>query len=410
VKVKITKRSVEAIRAESGRVTLMDTVVPGFGCRITPNGVRTYVLKYSRGNRARWVTIGRHGDVTPDEARVEAIKLRGVIAKGADPAAEHAALRAVPLLSAFAQRYLAEHAALKKKPRSKAEDERILEKHVTPALGNLRVSDVSHADVQRLHHAMRKTPTLANRCLALISTMMNLVERWGLRPIGSNPARYVEKYPERKRERLLSAEELSRLGKTLRDTAAAGANPSVIAAIRLLIFTGCRLREILTLRWDQVDLHARCLRLPESKTGAKVVYLGAPALELLSAMPRVPGNPFVLPGLKPGRHYVGIEKAWAALRAKANVPDLRIHDLRHAFASAGAAGGESLIVIGRLLGHASPTMTARYAHLAPDPAQAAADRIARAQAAKLDGGSAMVIAFDRAGRKARGGSLSGTES
>ena len=409
MKLKLTKRSVEAAQANGSRLTLIDSEVRGFVCRITPNGARTYYLKYSRANRARWAKIGRHGDITVDEARSEAIAMRGVVAKRGDPAAERAALRAVPLFSDFARRYLDEHAAMKKKLRSCEEDERNLENHITPVLGGLRVSEITRADVQRLHHAMRAKPIAANRCLALISAMMNLAERWGLRPDGSNPARHVEKFPERSRERLLSSDELKRLGQTLRDAAAAGANPSVVAAIRLLIFTGCRLREILTLRWEQVDLDARCLRLADSKTGAKLVHLGAPALEILAAMPRVASNPFVLPGVKPGRHYVGIEKAWAALRRKAKIPDVRIHDLRHAFASAGATGGESLVVIGRLLGHSSPTMTARYAHLAPDPAQAAADRIAKTQAAMLDGRSAGVLSFDRAGRKARSGSLSGGE-
>lgn len=402
---KITKRTVEALLPPaSGRSLIMDRELPGFFVRVTANGVKTYGLKYSRRNRARWVTIGRHPDLTADAARKEAIRLRGEIARGGDPAAQHSVLRASPTVKELAKRYLTEHAEKKKSARSVKGDLALIQSYILPALGEVRVADVTTADLQRFHHSMSDTPIAANRALAVVSIMMSLAERWGLRAQGSNPARFVTKNPEVKRERIVTADELKRLGETLRLAAARGTtNPAVIACIRLLILTGCRLREILTLQWAFVDLKARRLHLPKSKTGAKTVPLGKAAVDLLAAIPRVGENPYVLPGLLPKSHYVGIGKAWDVLRKAAKLPDLRIHDLRHAYGQAGAAGGESLLVIGKLLGHASPTMTSRYASLSPDAAQGTADRIASAQARSLDGRKrGMVIPFDRLARRAKG--------
>lgn len=304
---------------------------------------------------------------------------------GTDPAAERAQVRAIPTFREFAERYLAEHSALKKMPRSFREDQRKIALYILPKLGNFRLSEISTADVQRLHHQLRHIPTTANRVLAIVMTMMNFAERWGYRPSGSNPTRYVVKFPEARRERLLSPDEPRRLGDALREAARDGANPSAIACIQLLILTGCRLSEILNLRWDYLDIGAGCLRLPDSKTGAKIVPLGAPAIDLLRAMPRHSGNPFVCPGVNRGSAFVGIGKPWHDIRTRAGLVDLRIHDLRHAFASTGLQVGESLAIIGRLLGHSTPTMTARYAHLAPDPARTAADRISLAQQKMLEG-------------------------
>ncbi len=384
MKGKITKRAVESIRPSARDTFLWDTELKGFGCKVTPKGARVYVLQYSRAGRDRRVTLGRHGvDLTADEARLEASILRGQVAAGRDPGGERTAFRASPTLATFAERYLAEHAWVKKKHRSAIGDEGNLRVHILPAVGKLKICDINRADVARLHHSLRATPVAANRCLALLSTMMNLAEKWGLRADGTNPTRHVEKYPERKRERFLSDAELSRLGTELASSERAGVHPSVIAAIRLLIFTGCRRDEILKLQWDYVDFERGCLRLPDSKTGAKLVPLGAPALELLERLPRIKGNPYVLPGAVSGKHYVGLEKAWDRLRRRADLPDLRLHDLRHGFASTAAAMGESLLLIGSLLGHSDTTTTQRYAHLSSDPRRAAADRISGRLAAVL---------------------------
>jgi integrase len=217
--------------------------------------------------------------------------------------------------------------------------------------------------------------------------MFNLAEQWGLRPDNSNPCRHVEKYKERKIERFLSNEELARLGEVLAEAERTQTEmPSVIAALRLLLFTGCRLSEILTLRWDEVDLENQCLRLRESKTGAKVVYLPSAAIEVLSVIEQQDNNPFVIVGAKRGSHLVNLQKPWRRIRANAGLEDVRIHDLRHSFASVAAASGLSLPIIGALLGHTQPQTTQRYAHLVGDPLREAVDligsRIADAVTAK----------------------------
>ena len=224
---------------------------------------------------------------------------------------------------------------------------------------------------------MQDKPYQANRTVAMLSKFFNWTEKLGLRPDGSNPCRHVEKYREAKRERFLSEAELARLGEALRAAETdKTASPWVIAAIRLLTLTGARLSEVLTLRWDYVDFDRATIRLPDSKTGAKTLHLNAPALEVLSAIPRLEDNPHVICGERKGAHLVNIQKPWRRIRKAAGLNDVRIHDLRHSFASVAAAGGMSLPLIGALLGHSQPATTARYAHLSSDPLRAASDAIA----------------------------------
>ncbi len=392
MKIKLTKRSVESTRPGARDLFLWDTEISGFGCKVTPRGRRVFILQYWANGRARRVTLGRYGsDLTVDQARTRAKRVRGHVADGGDPAGARARARAMPTLASFAERYLAEHAELKKKPSSVESDKLNLRLHVLPALGHLRVGRITRADVARFHAAMKATPGAANRCLALLSKMFSLAESWGLRADGTNPTRHVEKYPENKMGRYLSNAELARLGDVLAMADKAGEHPSVVAAIRLLVFTGCRRAEVLTLKWEYVDFERGCLDLPDSKTGAKTIPLGAPALKLLAGLPRVEGNPYVLPGKRPKSHFVAIEKAWQQLRATAGLQGVRLHDLRHSYAAMGAGLGESLHMIGSLLGHSQPGTTQRYAHLSEDPRRAAADRISGHIAAAMAGKSGEVV-------------------
>jgi integrase len=217
--------------------------------------------------------------------------------------------------------------------------------------------------------------------------MMNLAEQWGLRPDGSNPARHVRKYREVKRERYLSTQELQQLGRTLAQAQAEGSeSPFVLAAIALLVLTGARLTEILTLRWVEVDLERQLLRLADSKTGPKTIYLNDAATNLLRTIPRLADNLYVIAGAKKGARLVNLQKPWRRIRARAGLADVRIHDLRHSFASVAAGVGLSLPVIGKLLGHTQPVTTARYAHLAIDPIRAASNLIGDEIASVMNGG------------------------
>ena len=210
----------------------------------------------------------------------------------------------------------------------------------------------------------------------VLSKMFNLAEAWGLRKDGANPCRFVEKYKEHKRERFLTEDEFRRLGQVLSEVEAEGSEAlSAVTAIRLLMLTGCRLGEVQTLRWENVDLEAGELRLPDSKTGARMVPLSR-AAGVLAALPRDPDNPWVIAGRKPGAHLTDLQHPWRRIRARAGLGDVRIHDLRHSFASRALALGESLPMIGKLLGHTQVQTTARYAHLARDSVKASASKIA----------------------------------
>lgn len=389
MQAKITKRMVDGTAATNRDLVVWDTDMSGFGLRCRVSGAKYYVVKFRARGRARWYTIGRHGSPwTPDGARREARRILGDVAAGHDPASLRDSHRNAPTVAKLGERFLGDYVPYRCKPSTQGEYRRSVELFIDPALGSRRVIDITRADVAHLHHQLRKTPYQANRTLGILRKMLNLAEVWGYRPEGSNPCRHVEKYKERARERFLSAEELARLGEALSASETdSTVSPAAIAAIRLLVFTGARLSEILTLKWEYVDLAHQYLRLPDSKTGSKSVYLNPPALDLLQALPHVEDNPYVIIGHKPGQHLVDLQKPWRRIRAKAGLDNLRIHDLRHSFASVGAAGGVSLTIIGKLLGHSQPATTHRYAHLADDPLQKANAMIGARLAAAMKGNS-----------------------
>jgi integrase len=374
---KITKRTVDAARPNGTDQFLWDSDLKCFGLKITAGGGKVYILQFRKGGRGaptKRLTIGRHGAMTPEQARKEAARLLGAIAHGSDPTAARAAEKAAPTVAGLADRFLAEHVATKTKPRTAAEYRRLVDNIIVPAMGRKRVRDVTRADISRLHHERRVTPYDANRALAVLSKMFTLAEKWGERPDGSNPCRHIERYAERKRERMLSADEFGRLADALK---ASARSPFVIAAIKLLIFTGARLSEILNLEWEWIDFERCEARLPDSKTGAKTLHFPAPALAVLADLPRVEGNPFVIVGNVAGARLVNLEKPWRAIRKAAGLNDVRLYDLRHAFASVAASSGMGLPIIGKMLGHTQAATTHRYAHLASDPVKAAAATVAR---------------------------------
>lgn len=373
---KITKRVVDGLEAGA---CVWDSEVKGFGIRVRASGARYYGLKTRIEGRQRWVTIGRHGSPwTAEAARSEALRLLGQKAAGHDPAAERDRHKGVSTIKELGNRFLAEYVVHACKPRTQEEYERAVRQSIEPSLGQQKVTDVTRADINRFHHKLRDKPYAANRALAVLSKMMSLAEEWGLRPEGSNPCRSVRKYKEKKHERYLSREELARLGRTLEQAEEAGSEgPFVVGAIRLLVLTGARLSEILTLQWSHVDLENGVLRLPDSKTGAKFVHLNGAAVLVLSQLPRMADNRFVIAGSKEGARLVNLQKPWRRIRALADLPDVRIHDLRHSFASVAAGAGLSLPVIGALLGHSQAATTARYAHLASNPLREANETIGK---------------------------------
>ena len=374
---KITKRTVDAlVPAERERI-VWDDDIKGFGVRIHPTGRKVYIVKYRHEGRSVKVTIGPHGPITPAAARAKAAEIVTLAKTGRNLEGNIPRGKNGATVADLAKRFMDEYAPGHLKPGTTRLYRKIIDNRILPRLGKRRVGDIGKNDVAALHSEMRDVPGHANRTLSVLSRMLTLAEVWEMRPEGVNPCRHVKKYPEHRRERFLSDDEYRRLGAALRDAEREGfVSPVAIAAIRLLMLTGCRSGEIMNLRWEYVDLDKGELSLPESKTGSKVVHLGEPAIEVLRGIPRPEDSPWVLPGVKQGKHITYLHDSWKRILDRAGIENLRIHDLRHSFASGGLLVGEGLPMIGKLLGHNRVTTTSRYAHLANDPVKAAANRIA----------------------------------
>lgn len=384
-KDKLTKRFIEGLDKREKDYIIFDTELPGFGIRVMPSGKRFFLIQYRRHGRTRRVMIGQFGPVTAEIARKEAIRMLGdVRGNDGDPAAVRDRERQSATVTELGDRFLKEHVAVRCKPSTQAEYKRCVELFINPFFGKQRARSVSTADVAELHGAHAHIPYQANRTLGVLSKMMNLAETWSIRDKHTNPCEDIERYPEHKRERFLSAKELKRLGEVLSLFEADGSESKyAIAAFRLLLLTGCRLSEIQTLRWDYVDLDEGQLNLPDSKTGAKTIHLGEAAVEILEKLPRVDDNPYVIVGKFESAHLTDLQRPWRRIRKEASLDNVRIHDLRHTFASGGLLVGEGLPMIGKLLGHTQVQTTARYAHLANDPLKAAASKISERLAAAL---------------------------
>lgn len=375
---KITKRLIDATAAAGKDIFLWDDGLPGFGLKVTPSGRKVFVLQYRIVRRSRRITLGAFGALTADQARSLAQAALRQIARGDDPLAERDLKREEKSTGELLDQFLRDHVDAKLKSRSSVEYRRLVETLVPSKLLRLPVTEVGRSHIAQVHNGLATTPYQANRLLAVLRKFFNWCEHNGFRSDHTNPALHVELYKERKRERFLSPAEISHLGEVLAEFEQEdGQNPFVIAAIRLLILTGARLSEILTLRWEWIDFDNSRIRLPDSKTSAKTIYLNSVALQVLDDLPRYEENPHVICGLKKGTCLVNLQKPWRAIRTKAGLENVRIHDLRHSFASIAVANGMSLPMIGKLLGHSQPQTTARYAHLADDPMKLAVDQIGR---------------------------------
>lgn len=376
---RLTKRVVDQIVPGDTEAIHWDDELRGFGVRVWPSGRKVYLAMTRVKGRLRKITIGPHGPMTADQARVRAHEIISEAKAGRDPAKEIDQTRKAPTMKGLGERFLTEYVAVRCKPSTQGEYRRSVKLFINPRIGARKVSDIERRDIAELHYGLNHIPYQANRTLSVLSKMFNLAEVWGLRPDGSNPCLHVKKYTERKRERFLSSDEFTALGKALREVEAEGSETqSAVNAIRLLMLTGCRLSEIMTLKWDYVKLGAHELRLPDSKTGTKVVHFGKAVADLLNAIEQIDGNPWVITGKKDGARLTDLQHPWRRIRARSGLDDVRIHDLRHSFASGALALGEGLPMIGKLLGHTQVQTTARYAHLADDPVKAAAARVSDA--------------------------------
>ena len=414
---RLTQRFIASLPIEDAEYFVWDSDLRGFGVRVYPNGGKRYIARAKHAGQTKRCQIGQVGTIPFEEAKKLARKAISDIIDGINPNQNKKTERLSPTIKKLAERFLDEYVSSHCKPRTQVEYKHALNAYIIPAMGSTKAINLNRDDVADLHHALKDKPYQANRTLGVLSKMMNQAESWGLRPDRSNPCYHIKKYKEQKRERFLAPDELVCLRMALDDEQDAA--PSAIAAFRLLIFTGARLSEIQTLKWEYI--HGDRAFLPDSKTGAKVLHLGKGALNVLGAVEKIEGNPYVITGKEYGAHLTDLQRPWRRVRKQATVlywrdcgdekthalvqdlqerlgtiptwdacqkaaeesevelptglTDVRIHDLRHTFASGAVMMGESLPMVGKLLGHTQAQTTARYAHLADDPLRSAVQRI-----------------------------------
>ncbi|MCP1199072.1 site-specific integrase [Notoacmeibacter sp. MSK16QG-6] len=416
-KPRLTKQVVDALPATGKDYVEWCGKLSGFGCRVRGNGHKTFVVMYRAGGRnavPRKVTIGTYGKLTVDQARVEASKILAKAQLGEDVAAERAKQRAEMTVSELCDEYMQEGVE-HKKPSTIQSDISRIEAHIRPLLGRKRIGAVSRADIERFLRDVAQGKTArekktgkrgksivkggkgtATRTVRLLGGIFTYAVRRDY--VQANPCRGVQLYKDGRGDRFLKPEEFRRLGETLKLAETDGLpwkfnegrkakhrpkrpenqrevfSPHVVAAIRLLMLTGCRLREILHLRWEEVDFERGILNLPDSKTGQKKIVVPRAAIEILSSLER--SSVYVIAGNNPDKPRADLQRPWQRITEHAELQGLRLHDLRHTYASIGAESGMGLVILGKLLGHKSTATTQRYAHLGDDPLKRTSEHIA----------------------------------
>lgn len=434
----LTKRFVDSLTPEAKAYPRFDANLGGFGVRVHPTGRKTYFVQYrNKHGRSRWFLLGVHGAITAEQARIDAKGVLQAVAQGVDPADARKSFRNAPDVADLLDRYVADHVRKHNKPSVRAELERVVERYIRPALGSLKVAAVTRGDVEKLHRSLAATPRQANVVRAICSKVFNLAEEWEYRPEGTNPCRKITRYFERHRERFLSADELERLGAVLRQAESEGLPwkisaegkatakhlpaerhrrtiyPRVVtAAVELLLFTGCRLSEVLGMRWEHIDLTAGTIVLPNTKAGRpQTVAINAPARQVLLTLrpDDTRANPWVLPNRSrtvaaiqeksevrgsAGRRRRSsdgplkkdaMEAAWQKIRAVAGLDDVHLHDLRHTVGTYAGQSGANAFLVRDLLRHSDLSMTHRYVNKADDPVRTLNDLVGERIAASLEG-------------------------
>ncbi len=396
---KISKRTVDAAKPGTQEYFIWDDALPGLGLRVYPSGRKTYLIQYRHHGRTKRLTLGQHGKITPDKARRTATKRFGELADGKDPR-RHATGSSDPLVKDLCELYLLEGCGLKK-PSTLATDKGRIERHIKPLLGDHRAGSITRSDIGRFLQDVAAGRTAldektgsrgrsivtggqgtATRTLGLLGAIFTFAKEQGY--VDANPVHGVKRFPDKKRERFLTMDEFHRLGQALDRAEAAGKNAYALAAIKLLILTGCRRSEVLNLEWDFIDWDNGYLRLPDSKSGPKVVVLSKEAIAELKRIRRRQGCNYVFPGTD-DLPFAGLQKIWDWVRTKAKLRDLRLHDLRHSYASTAISAGVSIAYVGRLLGHKDLKTTDRYVHLAEQSMRDTSNVISNEIAAAMNG-------------------------
>ena len=408
---KITKRLVDSLESDTARdLFVWDSELKGFGLRIKPSGARQYLVQYRNASGAsKRLGLGKHGVLTPEQARDMARERLAAVAMGNDPAAEREATRTALTVAELCALYLEQaksgqtlgRRGRKIKASTLAMDKSRIDRHVVPLLGKISLRSLTSDDIARMQASIAAGKTaprkpvaqrggvtsggtgVAARTTGMLRTILEFALRQKL--IDSNPAAGVKKMADGKADRFLHLDEIKALGRAMREAEAEGENATGLAAIRFLLLTGLRRMEALALPWDWVDARARCLRLADSKSGAQMRPIGAAALSFLKTWPRAANARWVFPGGSGDGHFIGLPRVLARVSARAKLEGVTIHCLRHSFASAAAELGFSELTIAGLLGHSVPGVTARYAHVPDSALLAAADRVSACVEAALDG-------------------------
>ncbi len=371
--MKLTNKKVEQLTTNTKSYIVWDTDVKGLGVRVNLNAKKTFILKYrlgfGRSAKVRKPVIGTAGIMKVEEARRIARKWLLEASDGKDPKEVD---KTNIMLKDFFDLYLKHYAEIKKKRLSIEQDKGLMRLHIAPRFGKICIKDITRAMITKHHQSMYKTPHCANRMLSLLSKMMNLAEKWEYIPQYSNPCRHIDKYKEEGREVYLNMSQIEKIGLAISELENKE-SPYMLAAIKMLLFTGRRTNEILTLRWEYLDFETSKMHLPDTKTGAKTFYLSSTTKQLLDSLPNKEG--YVFKSVVKGKRITVVRHVWKKICKIADIKNIRVHDLRHTYASLAIHQGFSLPIISKILGHADTRTTERYAHLHDDPVNQAVDRI-----------------------------------
>ena len=385
--LKLSKRTIDAAKPSESRYVLWDTELKGFGVRVESSGLKSFLVRYRHLGRRRFLSLGRFGEITPEQARLLAQKALSKVREGADPADERSQDREAITVKKLVERFLADHVEEKRKSKTATHYRSVLEGYLVPKYGSKKAQELTRADMAKLHLEIKHAPYQANRLLAVVASMYSFGDKHGLTPEDFNPAKKIERFPETRRERFLTTEELQKLGQAFRELDESGRFGTAIPALMFLLLTGARLNEILKLKWSYVDMERGLLLLPDSKTGKKAITLNSASAAILDELrtkaDEKKNGEYVFYGVDSAIPRSDLKKPWAAITELTGLDGLRIHDLRHSFASVGAGAGLGLPIVGKLLGHTQASTTQRYAHLDVDPLRRAADAIGSAITAAL---------------------------
>lgn len=404
---KLTDAFVASIGVTSKDVWYADTAISGFYVRVTASGSKLYVARINRGGKKVYATLGRAPDLKAADARKLAIRALEALRAGRDPAAERkererAEAAGQLTVQALGERWMREIVNTKRKPRTASDYQRLLDQRINPTFGHLPVGAVTRDEVIKWHASMVKIARRANYALAVFKAMLGFAEDVGLRAPHTNPCRRIEMYREGRRERFMSAAEIAKAAEAITEAEQRGiVGPHGAAGLRLALFTGARSGEITATKWEHIDFKRRIIRLPDSKTNEpRTIHLSEAAIEVIKTLPRV--GVYVIAGAKKDEPYKNLGRAWIKVRALKGLNDVRLHDLRHSYASLAAGRGVSLQMIGKLLGHKVAATTMRYAHLARDAVGAVNDEIGEAMTAAIEAGvpdGGNVVRMKRRGRR-----------